>query len=88
MKMKKKDSIEETSECFWDYFCLTIICCVVIKDLWNSFYERTCLPESDDYDEEFAKRNRDVLEELCKARLAIFKIDSYTDDGAFIVQTG
>ena len=35
-----------------------------------------CIRDSD-YDEEFAKRNRDVLEELCKARLAIFKIDVY-----------
>lgn len=34
---EKKDSIEETSECFWDYFLFDYHCCVVIKDLWNSF---------------------------------------------------
>ena len=80
---EKKDSIEETSECFWDYFLFDYHLLRSDKRPLEFFYERTCLPESDDYDEEFAKRNRDVLEELCKARLAIFKIDSYTDDGAF-----
>lgn len=79
----KKEDIEETSECFWDYFLFDYHLLRSDKRPLEFFYERTCLPDGSDYNEAFAKRNSDVLEELCKARLAVFKIDSVTEDGAF-----
>lgn len=79
----KKENIEETSECFWDYFLFDYHLLRSDKRPLEFFYEHTCLPDGKDYNEAFAQRNRDVLEELCKARLAVFKIDGYTNDGAF-----
>ena len=85
---EKKDSIEETSECFWDYFLFDYHLLRSDKRPLEFFYERTCLPESDDYDEEFAKRNRDVLEEYAKQGWLYSKLTVIQMTVLFIVQTG
>lgn len=77
------ENIDENSECFWDYFLFDYHLLRSDKKPLEFFYEQTCLPDGIEYDAAFAKRNKDVLEELCKAKLTIFKIDGATGDGAF-----
>lgn len=74
---------DENKEGFWDYFLFDYHLLRSDKRPLDFFYEATCLESGNSFDYSFAKRNKDVLEELCQARLTVFKIDGYNEDGAF-----
>lgn len=80
---QKKAAPETNSECFWDYFLFDYHLLRSDKRPLEFFCEHICSPESKDYNEAFAKRNHDALEELCQARLAVFTVAGCTEDGAF-----
>ncbi len=80
---KKEEDTEVSKECFWDYFLFDYHLLRSAKRPLDFFYENTCWPDGHDYDETFARRNRDVLYELCRARLVVFKVDDVAEEGTF-----
>ena len=48
------------------------------------FYRAVCCKDGGRYDADFARRNSDILEEFLSARLVIFTVQGFTDEGAYL----
>ncbi len=76
-------SREEAFNSFWDYFLLDYR--LMLRDMHplEYFYHTVCDKDSSAYDAEFAKRNSDILREFISARLVLFTVEGYGDEGAY-----
>lgn len=76
-------SREEAIHSFWDYFLLDYR--LMLRDMHplEYFYNVVCCKGGSNYDAEFARRNSDILQEFISARLVIFTVEGFTDEGAY-----
>lgn len=76
-------SRDEAIHSFWDYFLMDYR--LMLRDMHplEYFYREVCCQDGGRYDAGFAKRNRDILEEFISARLVMFTVEGFTDEGAY-----
>ena len=75
---------EEAVNSFWDYFLMDYR--LMLRDMHplEYFYRAVCCKDGGRYDADFARRNSDILEEFLSARLVIFTVQGFTDEGAYL----
>lgn len=77
-------SREEAVNSFWDYFLLDYR--LMLRDVHplEYFYHEVCDKDSSRFDEDFAKRNSDILKEFLSTRLVLFTVEGFSEEGAYI----
>ena len=77
-------SRQEAFNSFWDYFLLDYR--LMLRDMHplEYFYETVCSSDSRYYDAGFAKRNSDILKEIISARLVLFTVEGFGEEGMYL----